>query len=118
MPKFGLFDVLKAAPLVIQVVKGIQGLKGDRPGAERKEAAVEALTGGMGIADILMDDSISEEMKARAVSLLSSGVELGVQAMKLENQIRDLTEQVGTVKDQIEAVWAEIKAIRATSKAA
>ena len=38
MPKFGLFDVLKAAPLVIQVVKGFRdsrvidlGLNAKRP---------------------------------------------------------------------------------------
>lgn len=102
--KFSIVDALKIAPLVVGTVKGVQEALKGQSGAEKKAAATEALDMGLGIYEIVADDTISPENKARAQTLLSRGIEAGVAVMKAEHELA--------------AIAAELKAIRGTSTAA
>lgn len=101
--KLNIADIFKFAPMVIQTVKAVQGAFGDKPGAEKKEKAIEAVNGAIDIVDALKDPDLDPVKRARILDLSSEAIEIGVEVMKLEKRI--------------EAIGAEIKALKA-SKAA
>jgi hypothetical protein len=94
--KIGLSQLISLAVAIPKIVKNVQGAFGHEPGSVRLQHAKDAATEITATINGVTEKEVLNDAGVQA--LLAEGIELGVQAMKIEKRLQEIDELVKAAK--------------------